>query len=155
MILIMSLFFISSLTSCNDNPKKDDFSVNLDEFERYVALDGVQPESVKWKMIKLSARKSELKPYRICALLQFKEIDTNLLAVIEEKEDISKRVYLEETTIKYPFLKDVGDNFYKEDNFYKINKPVYSVEYLVKDPFLTGYFFICGKNQIFIAVQAE
>lgn len=142
------------MTSCFPTNKKDDYSTDINELEKFVKFR-VELSSAKWKMVNLSAVRNQEKPFRIFASLKINDLDSNFIHRLQKEEDISNMIYLDETTLNYTVSKPLKQFVYKENNYYRLNKPSYSISSIIKDPNLTGYVIVCNKNELFVVIQSE
>ncbi|MEY4459398.1 MAG: hypothetical protein RIT38_603, partial [Bacteroidota bacterium] len=142
---ILSICILALLTSCTTSKKQNDISNNLSELNELVNLK-LSPTSVKWMLENLSASEEKI-PFCVYAIMKIENQDMNVIdSIISNENDIQETIYINAATINFPIFSELKKTAKKEDGFYRLNQPAFSIKEIVKDPFLTGYFIRLSKD---------
>lgn len=146
-----TFFMICTLviTSCSNHTKKD-YSTDIAELNKQINLK-IQPSTVKWKKVELSSGRNS-NSFRIYASLTYDNLDS---LIMNAGGDMRNDIYIDKKVVNYSVAKTIKNSVYLEDNYYRLNTAAYSISAIVKNPFLTGYFFRTDENQLFIVVQLD
>ena len=148
---ILSISILALLTSCTTSKKQNDISNNLSELNELVNLK-LSPTSVKWMLENLSASEEKI-PFCVYAIMKIENPDMNVIdSIISNENDIQETIYINKATINFPIFSELKKTAKKEDGFYRLNQPAFSIKEIVKDPFLTGYFIRLSKDSIFVGI---
>jgi hypothetical protein len=145
------LWSLLILTSCVNSEKQNDISNNLSELNEFVSLK-LSPTSVKWMVENLSASEEKI-PFRVYVIMKIENQDINIIdSIISNENDIQEDIYINEARINFPIFSEVKKTAKKEDGFYRLNRPAFSIKEIVKNPFLTGYFTRLSKDSVFAVI---
>lgn len=148
---ILSICILALLTSCTTSKKQNDISNNLSELNELVSLK-LSPTSVKWMLENLSASEEKI-PFCVYAIMKIENQDMNVIdSIISNENDIQETIYINAATINFPIFSELKKTAKKEDGFYRLNQPAFSIKEIVKNPFLTGYFTRLSKDSVFAVI---
>jgi outer membrane murein-binding lipoprotein Lpp len=148
---ILSICILALLTSCVNSEKQNDISNNLSELNELVSLK-LSPTSVKWMLENLSASEEKI-PFCVYAIMKIENPDMNVIdSIISNENDIQETIYINAATINFPIFSELKKTAKKEDGFYRLNQPAFSIKEIVKNPFLTGYFTRLSKDSVFVVI---
>lgn len=148
---ILSICILALLTSCVNSEKQNDISNNLSELNELVSLK-LSPTSVKWMLENLSASEEKM-PFCVYAIMKIENPDMNVIdSIISNENDIQETIYINAATINFPIFSELKKTAKKEDGFYRLNQPAFSIKEIVKNPFLTGYFTRLSKDSVFVVI---
>ena len=148
---ILSICILALLTSCVNSEKQNDISNNLSELNELVSLK-LSPTSVKWMLENLSASEEKI-PFCVYAIMKIENPDMNVIdSIISNENDIQETIYINAATINFPIFSELKKTAKKEDGFYRLNQPAFSIKEIVKNPFLTGYFTRLSKDSLFVVI---
>ncbi|QEC78837.1 hypothetical protein [Mucilaginibacter ginsenosidivorax] len=155
----MLIFFSACGRNQNDKIQRS-ISTSIDSLKRLIDFH-LDVKAVRWEMMTINNEDNRSIPgpndNTLFAEIEISRIDYNTLKdnFIKGKANIKRDVYLRKDFVKDWFSPKVKSVFYEENEYIRINVPVYELnnEIIGKTYFRDGFFSLIGGDKIFILLD--
>lgn len=158
--LFVMLIFLSACGRNQNDKIQRSISTSVDSLKRLIDFH-LDVKAVRWEMVTINNEDNRSIPgpndNTLFAEIEISRIDYRALkdSFIKGKANIKRDVYLGKDFVKDWFSPKVKSVFYKENEYIRINVPVYELnkEIIGKTYFRDGFFSLIGGDKIFILLD--